>query len=133
MMDERNTDLYTSVTKVDNCLIIALAGEMTDDNIKNILDLVTEKAYRSNVSGVILNFSMVKVMDSYIYRSFRQLSGSLSLLGVRVVWVGLSPGVICSLIDLNMDLDDKNISTALTLEQGLNMLSASKGRRQPEA
>jgi rsbT antagonist protein RsbS len=132
-MDEPNADLYTSVTEIDNCLIVALAGEMTDDNIKNILDLVTEKAYRSKVSGVILNFSMVKVMDYYTYRAFRQISGALSLLGVRVVWVGLSPGVVCALIDLNMDLDDKNISMALTLEQGLKMLSASKSKKRPEA
>jgi rsbT antagonist protein RsbS len=132
-MDEPNADLYTSVTEIDNCLIVALAGEMTDDNIKNILDLVTEKAYRSKVSGVILNFSMVKVMDYYTYRAFRQISGALSLLGVSVVWVGLSPGVVCALIDLNMDLDDKNISMALTLEQGLKMLSASKSKKRPEA
>jgi hypothetical protein len=35
-MDERNTDLRTSVTEIDNCLIVALTGEMTDDNIQDI-------------------------------------------------------------------------------------------------
>jgi anti-anti-sigma regulatory factor len=66
---------------------------------------------------------MVTVMDSYTYRSFWQISKSLSLMGVKVVWVGLSPGVVCALIDLNVELDEKTILTALNLEQGLALLS----------
>jgi subtilase family serine protease len=46
-MDERNTDLRTSVTEIDNCLIVALTGEMTDDNIQDILDIITARAYQS--------------------------------------------------------------------------------------
>jgi len=41
---------------------------------------------------------------------------------VKVVWVGLSPGVVCAMIDCGIEPDRAAMSTAMTLEQGLEQL-----------
>ena len=122
-MKELISDFSTSVTEINKCLIVQLTGEMTDDNIRSIAESVAERAYKPGISGAVLNFSAVSVMDSYTFNAFTDITKSLSMLGVTVVWVGLSPGVVCALLDLNVGFDAKKMLTALNLEQGLELLA----------
>ena len=122
-MKELENDLSTSITVIDKSLIVSLAGEMTDDNIDAINNLVIEKAHGANVNGAILNFSAVSVIDTYTYNEFCNMTKAISLMGVRVVWVGLRPGVVSALMDLNIEFDSNKAFTALNLEQGLAVLS----------
>jgi len=122
-MKELISDFSTSITEINKCLIVQLTGEMTDCNIRSISESVAERAYKSGISGAVLNFAAVNVMDSYTFNAFMGITRSLSILGVAVVWVGLSPGVVCALIDLNVDFDGKKMLTALNLEQGLELLA----------
>ena len=126
MMKGLNTDLFKSVTRIDHCLVIALPTEITDDSIKDIAHTVTTCAYDSSITGAILNFSMTSTMDSYIFSEILKISRSVDLMGVEVVWVGLSPGVVCALVDLNVAFEDKAIRTAPNLDQGLALLADSQ-------
>lgn len=125
-MSEWHTDLNKSITIIDGCLIVALAGEMSDENLRNISELVTQKTYEADIVGVIFNFARIGAMDSYVFNSFTQMSQALCLLGVSVVWAGLSPAVICGLIDLNLSLDKTRINTVLNLDQGIAYLKEAK-------
>ncbi len=126
-MESIEHDLSTSVTQINDSLLVSLADEMTDENIAAITDLITTKAYKTNVSGTVLNFTTVTVLDSYLFSAFVTISKTLSLMGVRVVWVGLRPGVVSALVDLNVDMSSLGILTASELKDGLALLS--DGRR----
>jgi len=117
------SDPFKSVTRIDDCLVVALPAEISDDSMRDIANTVTSRAYDSSVTGAILNFSMLNMIDSYLFGEILKISKAISLMGVRVIWVGLNPGVVCALMDLNVKLQDKAIVTAASLDQGLALLS----------
>lgn len=115
-------DMSTSLTSVEGIMIVSLSGEMTDNDLKVILENVTEYAYKNDVKGVILNFSAVSMLDSYLFKSFKDLTSALALLGVKSIWVGLKPGVVSAIMDLGLEIDIKKITTAINLDDGIKML-----------
>ncbi len=124
-MSGADLDLNASITEIDRCMIVTLSDNMTDDRLAEISGIIIQKAHERSIRGAVLNFGMVSLVDSYIYKVFADTSRALSLFGVRVVWVGLSPGVVCAMIDLGIEPDETVIRTALNLEQGLSCLSAA--------
>ncbi|HRX57743.1 MAG TPA: STAS domain-containing protein [Eubacteriales bacterium] len=127
-MSGATLDLNSSVTQIGGSMIVTLSDNMTDERIHEISDVIIQKAYESDIAGAVLNFAMVSMIDTYIYKTFEQVSRALTLFGVKVVWVGLSPGVVCAMIDCGIEPDCTVMSTALTLEQGLEALEETKGR-----
>ena len=121
-MKNLENDLVTFITKINNSIIVSIPGEMTDDEIKVITDLILSSAYRQNVKGAIFDFSIVKVMDHYTFTAFDRITKSLCLIGVKAVWVGLKPGVVSALMDLDVAFEASKIQTASSLEYGLQLL-----------
>ena len=121
-MGGANIDLNESVTKIGRNMIVTLSDNMTDERIHEISNIIVQKAYEYDVKGVVLNFGMVSMIDSFIYDAFEKTSRILALFGRKVIWVGLSPGIVCAMIDLGIEPDNSVIRTAMTLEQGLEKL-----------
>ena len=120
-MKDFDYDLNISVTVVQGCIIISLPNEMTDSEIEIGRDRLVNRANTSSIVGVILDLSKVSSLDSYIFTTLEKTAKAISLMGVMVVWIGFRPGVISSLLDLNVDVS--NIKVALNLEQGLKIIS----------
>lgn len=123
-MCDINNNLDTSVTLVKGCLILTVPNDISDDDMEVSSKRILIKANKSSIKGVILDFSMMSVIDSYTFNTFEKVSKSLLLMGVIVIWIGLRPGVVSSLIDLNVDISC--IKAAVNLEQALNMISKSQ-------
>lgn len=123
-MCDINNNLDTSVTLVKGCLILTVPNDISDDDMEASSKRILIKANKSSIKGVILDFSMMSVIDSYTFNTFEKVSKSLLLMGVIVIWIGLRPGVVSSLIDLNVDISC--IKAAVNLEQALNMISKSQ-------
>lgn len=126
MMNNSFTDMSTSITEVHNNLIVSLSGEMTNDKIEMLIEAVTQSAYKKNSKGVILNYSALSVLDSFSYLAFEKMTKSLDLMGIHVVWVGLTPGVIAGLMDINITINFDVFKTAMNLEHGLDILETIK-------
>ncbi|MBI4856796.1 MAG: STAS domain-containing protein [Acetobacterium woodii] len=118
-------DYRTAITVIENSFIVALPAEMTNESIVNIEKMITEKAYQTNINGIILNFSMVTVIDTYTYQAFERITNVFALMGIQTIWVGLRPGVVFGLIDLDVVINPK-IKIAINLENGLALLHKSK-------
>ena len=67
-MSGANLDLGASVTQIGRSMIVTLSDNMTDERIHEISDIIIQKAYESNVSGAILNFGMVSMIDSVYFQ-----------------------------------------------------------------
>lgn len=122
-MNDLSSNQSTSITELGGSLIIAFADEMTDADISAMINVLTERAVKPHLTGAVMDFSMVSVMDSYSFNAFKGITKALGLVGLDVVWAGLRPSVICALLDLNADTDDAAVHTALSLEHGLDLLS----------
>ena len=119
-MSDSNNNLNTSATVVNNCLIVTLPNDIGDDDIKTGASSVLMKVEKSSIKGVILDLSMMSSIDTYLFKILEKVSKTISLMGVVVVWVGLRPGVVSALIDLNIDIS--KIKAAMDLEQGISMI-----------
>ena len=119
-MSDSNNNLNTSSTVVNNCLIVTLPNDIGDDDIKTGARSVLMKVEKSSIKGVILDLSMMSSVDTYLFKILEEVSKTISLMGAVVVWVGLRPGVVSALIDLNIDIS--KIKAAMDLEQGISMI-----------
>lgn len=123
-MNDFDNNLDTSVTIVNGCLIVTLPNDITDSDMEIGSKMILMRADRLSIKGVILDFSMISVIDSYTFSTFEKISKSLLFMGVTVIWIGLKPGVVSALVDLNVDVS--RITAAVNLEEALNMISNPK-------
>lgn len=119
-MSDSNNKFNTSATVVNDCLIVTFPNNIEDDDIKAGVSGILTKVEKSFIKGVILDLSMMSSMDTYLFKILEKASKTISLMGAIVVWVGLRPGVVSALIDLNIDVS--KIKSAMDLEQGINMI-----------
>lgn len=122
-------ELNISVTLIQGCLIVTLPSEMTDDEIKIGTNRIILRVNHPSIVGTLFDLSGVSVLDSYSFTCLENVSKTIRLMGVMVVWIGMKPGIISALLDL--DVDVSKIKAALNLEQGLKMIAdtiATKSR-----
>ena len=111
--------VYGSI--ISNCYVLNIQGEIDDDYLsqlyKHVLNTIT---HNINLKGTILDFSNISIFDTFIFESFKKISKAIELMGIKVVWLGLKPGVVSALVDLNVESDD--ICIAVNLQHGLNLI-----------
>ncbi|MBF0477772.1 MAG: STAS domain-containing protein [Deltaproteobacteria bacterium] len=107
-------------------LIVTVNGELDDDSAKQLQSDILSTTEVTAVKGVLIDVSPVRFMDSFTFSLLADTARMLSLLGARPVFVGFKAGVASALVDLEVDLD--SISTALTMEDGVELLSSYKPR-----
>jgi rsbT antagonist protein RsbS len=105
------------------CLIVPLQQELSKEAAKNFQTSLLERVHSKSFLGVIIDLSGIKVIDTILWDIFSKTVLMVNMLGVRSVMTGLSPGVVASIIDLNVDINA--ITTALTIEDGLAILALS--------
>lgn len=119
-MEDLNDNLNTSTTIVNECLIITLPNDIIDEEVEMGFNSILMLVEKYSVKGVILNLSMISSLDTYFFNLLERMAKTISLMGPKVVWVGLRPGVVSALIDLNIDM--RKIKAACDLEQGISMI-----------
>jgi rsbT antagonist protein RsbS len=70
--------------------------------------------------GVIVDVTVLDVMDSFAVRTLRHLAYMVRLRGAETVIVGIQPEVAFTMVQLGLTLED--VTTALDLEEGLALL-----------
>jgi rsbT antagonist protein RsbS len=74
---------------------------------------------------VVVDVTVLEVMDSFACRILRDLVHMVKLRGAEAVIVGIQPEVAFAMIQLGLSLD--GVVTALDLEEGLAFLDQRKG------
>jgi rsbT antagonist protein RsbS len=72
----------------------------------------------------VLDVSGVEVMDSTDFEMLRMTMSMASVMGAEPIIVGLKPGIVSALVD--MDVDTGDVRAALNLDDALRMLGASQ-------
>jgi rsbT antagonist protein RsbS len=105
------------ILKQGELLIATLQAEPTDAELSQMSDELSEKVGQFRARGVILDVSLLDVIDSYAARSLETISSAVRLRGARTVIVGIQPDVAFAMVQLGVTLP--GIATALDLEEGL--------------
>jgi rsbT antagonist protein RsbS len=120
IMKDLSIDTETAMSIVRSCLVVTLQGELYDETLMRIRTDVLKKIQATKVRGMILDLCTVSVLDSLAFNFLADTARMTSLLGVASVFVGLQPGVVSSLVDLEVEIDD--LRAALTMEDGFEQI-----------
>lgn len=105
---------------VGDCLIVSVHREPGDDDLRALRRRILNKLEVASVRGALIDMSRVRVLDSVLFGILVKTALMIKLLGRRSVFVGFQAGVASALVDLDVDLD--SVETALTMEDGLELL-----------
>lgn len=119
------------ILKQGDYLIVSIQGALSDSELTRLQeDLVnTVRGYRSR--GVVIDVTVLDVMDSFAARILRSIASMIRLLGARLVIVGIQPEIAFSMVQLGLTLE--GTMTSLDLEDGLAMLKATDHRQRRDS
>jgi len=116
------------ILKLGDTLIASVQEALMDADLVGLRDeLVAEvKTYRA--TSVIIDVTVLDVLDSFAARTLRHIAQMTQLLGARTVVVGIQPDVAFAMVQLGLTLE--GTETALDLEDALSLLNIKIGRER---
>ncbi len=120
------------ILKQGDFLIASIQSALTDADLLALRDALVAKVGSFRSSGVIIDVTVLDVMDSFATRTLRDIAHMIRLRGADTVIVGIQPDVAFSMVQLGLTLQD--VATALDLEEGIAYLGRkAKGIHKGEA
>jgi rsbT antagonist protein RsbS len=108
-------------------LITSIQAALSDVDLLHLRDALAEKVGKFRARGVIVDVTVLDVMDSFASRTLRDLAHMTRLRGAETVIVGIQPEVAFAMVQLGLTLE--GVDTALDLEEGLAFLDKKTKRR----
>src|ERR1700735_2681192 len=108
------------VLKQGAFVIASVQTALSDEDLEHLRDDLAAYVGRYRSKGVIIDVTVLDVMDSFATRTVRDLAQMVRLRGARTVIVGIQPEVAVAMIQLGLELGE--VGTALDLEEGLELL-----------
>jgi len=110
------------ILKQGQYVIASVQSALTDADLRELREQITERVGRFRSKGVIVDVTVLDVMDSFAVRTLRDLAHMTRLRGAETVIVGIQPEVAFAMVQLGLSL--RGVATALDLEEGLAFLDA---------
>jgi rsbT antagonist protein RsbS len=116
------------ILKMGDYLLVSIQEDMDDVLALQLQDNLTEQIVKYSTQGVLIDISMLDIVDSFIGRMLGTLSAMSAVLGALTVVVGMQPAVAITITELGLNL--KGIRTALNVEKGMSLLGAGNFGRK---
>lgn len=117
--------LSIPILKLSDYLLVSIQKELDDHTALKFQEDLLKEIHRSGSSGVVIDLTSVKLIDSFIAKVLGDVVTMSDLMGAKVVLTGIQPAVAMTLVELGILL--RSVSTALNLEQGLIKLHQELG------
>jgi rsbT antagonist protein RsbS len=101
-------------------VIASIQSALSDEDLVQLRDDLAAHVGRYRSKGVIVDVTVLDVMDSFATRTVRDLAHMVRLRGAKTVIVGIQPEVAFAMVQLGLELGD--VATALDLEEALEFL-----------
>ena len=108
------------ILKQGRVLIASIQAALMDKDLIQLKDELADKVGRLRAEAVIIDVSVLDVVDSFATRMLREIAGATALRGARMMIVGIQPDVAFAMVQLGLTLE--GIATALDLDEGLDLL-----------
>ena len=108
------------ILKQTDYLIASIQSALSDADLLQLRDTLVERVGRLRSRGVIIDLTVLDVMDSFATRTVRSIAHMIRLRGAQTVIVGIQPEVAFAMVQLGLTLE--GVATALDLEEGLAFL-----------
>lgn len=114
--------MLVPILKQRDYLIASIQSALSDADLLRLRDDLVEQVGRYRSRGVIVDVTVLDVMDSFAVRTLSSLASMIKLRGAETVIVGIQPDVAFAMVQLGLTLS--SVATALDLEEGLVYLDA---------
>lgn len=111
------------ILKQGDFLIASIQGALTDSDLTMLQENLVRAVRRHRSTGVVIDVTVLDVMDSFAARTLRAITVMTRLLGAKVAVVGIQPEIAFSMVQLGLTLE--GTLTSLDLEDGIAMLKAA--------
>lgn len=108
------------ILKQGHYLIASIQSALSDEELVRLRDDLAAQVRKFRALGVIVDVTVLDIMDSFATRTLRDLAQMVRLRGAETVIVGIQPEVAFTMVQLGLVLGE--VSTALDLEEGLALL-----------
>jgi len=112
--------MHVPILKQGQYLIASIQSVLSDADLLQLRDDLAERVGEFRSRGVIVDVTVLDVIDSFATRTLRAVAHMLRLRGAETVIVGIQPDVAFAMVQLGLTLE--GVGTALDLEEGLAYL-----------
>jgi rsbT antagonist protein RsbS len=112
------------ILKQGNVLIVSVQAALTDRDLIDLKNELAEKVGQLRSKGVVIDVSLLDVMDSFSTRTLRGIAQTTKLRGANTVIVGIQPDVAFAMVQLGLALE--GVDTALDLDEGMELLGKAR-------
>src|SRR5437870_12018244 len=112
--------MHVPILKQGGYLIASVQSVLSDADLLQLRDDLAERVGQFRSRGVIIDVTVLDVIDSFATRTLRAVAHMLKLRGAETVIVGIQPDVAFAMVQLALTL--VGVGTALDLEEGLAFL-----------
>jgi rsbT antagonist protein RsbS len=118
--------MQVPILKQRDYLIASIQSVLSDSDLVQLRDNLGERVGTYRSRGVIIDVTVLDVIDSFATRTLRAIAHMLKLRGAETVIVGIQPDVAFAMVQLGLTLE--GVGTALDLEEGLAYLDRKTKR-----
>jgi rsbT antagonist protein RsbS len=112
--------MHVPVLKQGHFLIASIQSVLSDADLLQLRDDLADRVGQFRSRGVIIDVTVLDVIDSFATRTLRAVAHMLKLRGAETVIVGIQPDVAFAMVQLGLTLE--GVGTALDLGEGLASL-----------
>lgn len=123
--------MQVPILKQGDYLIASIQSVLSDADLVQLRDNLGARVGTYRSRGVIIDVTVLDVIDSFATRTLRAIAHMLKLRGAETVIVGIQPDVAFAMVQLGLTLE--GVGTALDLEEGLAYLDAKSKRASVHA
>lgn len=116
------------ILKQGDFLIASIQGALTDSDLTSLQENLVLAVRKNRSKGVVIDVTVLDVMDSFAARTLRSISLMTRLMGANLVIVGIQPEVAFAMVQLGLKLE--GTMTGLDLESGIAMLEAADQKQE---
>ena len=111
------------ILKMGDYLLVSIQVDMHDRLAMTLQEELTDRIVAARARGVLIDISMLDVVDSFIGRMLGNIASMAKILDADTVVVGMQPSVAITLVELGLSL--QGVRTALNVEKGMDLLRGS--------
>jgi rsbT antagonist protein RsbS len=108
------------ILKQGDYLIATIQSALSDSGLAELRDELSARVGRLRSRGVIVDVTVLDVIDSFTSRTLRDLAYITRMRGAETVIAGIQPEAAIAMVELGMTME--GMYTALDLEEGLSLL-----------
>mgnify|MGYP000268309557 FL=1 len=106
--------------KLYDYLLVPIQIELDDTTVEKLQTQILDEIQGSNIRGIVIDVSMVDIIDSYISFTLSETAGMAKMMGCHTAICGIQPQVALTLAQMGIKL--KDIIIARDLEDAIDIL-----------